>query len=137
MRVVVRLALGMLPLASFAVSLFSLETVEPERWFQTARRSCTREKAKWSPRGLLRPGRCLAPHPADPLLLSVPQHLGQHLGAVGKAGAGAVEVGVAVGEVNAGFAYGLQAGPAWLGLEQRQLLEAALQPVAAGRDDDH
>src|SRR5215510_6158700 len=54
MRVVVRLALGMLPLASFAISLFSLETVEPERWFQTAWRSYTRarfsaEKAKWSP----------------------------------------------------------------------------------------
>src|SRR4030095_13639524 len=81
--------------------------------------------------------RARAPPPADPLLLSVPQHLAEHLGAVGKAGAGAVEVGVAVGEVDAGFAYGLQAGPAWLGLEQRQLLEAALQPVAAGRDDDH
>src|SRR5262245_27925641 len=42
----------MLPLASFAPRCWPRwETVEPERWFQTARRSCTREKAKWSPRG--------------------------------------------------------------------------------------
>src|SRR5262245_1051772 len=71
MRVVVRLALGMLPVASFGFSLLfgnrrtrtvvpdrlaqlhpSLETVEPERWFQTAWRSYTRagfsaEKAKF------------------------------------------------------------------------------------------
>jgi hypothetical protein len=64
------------------------------------------------------------------------EHLGEDLGGVGEAGAGAVEVGVAVGEIDAGSAHGREVGPAGPGLEQRQLLQAAGEVVAAGGDDD-
>ena len=59
------------------------------------------------------------------------QHLRQHLGGVGEARAGAVEVGVAVGEVDAAVAHGGELGPAGLGLQQRQLFQAALEAIAA------